>query len=54
VMKQGEVLQIGTPTELLNSPAHPYVSQLVEMPRLRADRLEQLLRGGRGPGQCDG
>merc|ERR1711965_863198 len=23
VMKQGEVLQIGTPTELLNSPAHP-------------------------------
>jgi osmoprotectant transport system ATP-binding protein len=54
VMKQGEVLQIGTPTELLDSPAHPYVSQLVEMPRLRADRLEQLLRGGRGPGQCDG
>ncbi|MAV52713.1 MAG: glycine/betaine ABC transporter ATP-binding protein [Gammaproteobacteria bacterium TMED260] len=53
VMKQGEVLQIGTPTELLNSPAHPYVSELVEMPRLRADRLEQLLRGGSGPGQRD-
>ena len=44
VMKQGEVLQIGTPYELLNEPAHEYVREIVEMPRQRADRLEKLLR----------
>lgn len=44
VMKGGEVLQIGTPYELLNNPAHDYVQEIVEMPRQRADRLEKLLR----------
>lgn len=53
VMKQGEVLQIGTPTELLNFPAHPYVSELVEMPRLSADRLDQVLRGEDGQRRRD-
>ena len=50
VMKEGKLLQIGTPTELLNEPAHAYVSELVEMPKLRADRLDQVLRGGREAG----
>ena len=45
VMRQGELLQIGAPSELLNAPAHPYVSELVEMPKLRADRLDEVLRG---------
>ncbi len=44
VMKEGEVLQIGTPYELLHKPAHPYVREIVEMPKRRADRLEKLLR----------
>ena len=44
VMKAGEVLQIGTPYELLNEPAHDYVREMIEMPRQRADRLEKLLR----------
>ena len=44
VMKEGCVLQIGTPKQLLNHPEHDYVRKLVDTPRLRADRLEQLLR----------
>lgn len=44
VMKNGEVLQIGTPAELLNQPRHDYVRQIVEMPKRRADRLEELLQ----------
>ncbi|MDP6535805.1 MAG: ATP-binding cassette domain-containing protein [Gammaproteobacteria bacterium] len=44
VMKEGEVLQVGTPRELLNNPAHDYVRDIVEMPKRRADRLEALMR----------
>ncbi|MDG2140235.1 MAG: ATP-binding cassette domain-containing protein [Gammaproteobacteria bacterium] len=43
VMKNGEILQIGTPNELLNYPSHEYVRKIVEMPKKRADRLEQLM-----------
>ena len=43
VMKDGEVLQIGTPRQLLNQPEHDYVRDIVEMPKRRADRLEQLM-----------
>ncbi|MDA1370777.1 MAG: ATP-binding cassette domain-containing protein [Proteobacteria bacterium] len=43
VMKDGEVLQIGTPSELLNNPTHEYVKKLVEMPRRRAEHLERLM-----------
>jgi osmoprotectant transport system ATP-binding protein len=45
VMKSGEVLQIGTPYELLNHPQHDYVRDIVAMPKRRADRLEQLIAG---------
>ena len=45
VMRQGEVLQIGSPSELLKRPADPYVQKLMEMPKRRADRLEQILGG---------
>ena len=44
VMKGGEILQIGTPAELLNYPDHDYVRKIVEMPKKRADRLEELMR----------
>tara|TARA_B100000745_G_scaffold84461_2_gene52877 strand:+ start:121 stop:885 length:765 start_codon:yes stop_codon:yes gene_type:complete len=43
VMKKGEILQIGTPRELINSPAHEYVKKIVEMPKRRADNLEKLM-----------
>jgi osmoprotectant transport system ATP-binding protein len=44
VMKNGEILQVGTPNELLNYPSHEYVRKIVQMPKKRADRLEQLMR----------
>ncbi len=44
VMKDGSILQIGTPSELINAPQHDYVRKLVDTPRLRADRLDKLLR----------
>jgi osmoprotectant transport system ATP-binding protein len=51
VMKSGQILQIGTPTELINSPAHQYVEEIIAMPRQRADRLEKLLHGHSGDAQ---
>lgn len=44
VMKEGRVLQIGTPHQLLTVPAHEYVREIVEMPKRRADRLEKLMQ----------
>ena len=44
VMKSGRILQIGSPKELLNHPEHDYVKKLIEMPRRRANRLEELMR----------
>ena len=29
VLKEGHLLQIGTPTDLLNAPAHDYIVQLL-------------------------
>ena len=49
VMKQGKVLQIGSPTELLNAPSGPYVRKLIEMPKRRADRLDQILQADSHP-----
>jgi osmoprotectant transport system ATP-binding protein len=43
VMKDGKILQQGTPHELLNSPADEYVSQIVDMPKRRAEMLERLI-----------
>ena len=44
VMKDGQILQIGSPKELLNHPEHDYVKRLIDMPRRRASRLEELMR----------
>ncbi len=43
VMKDGQILQLGTPYELLNSPADDYVSQIVDMPKRRAAMLDKLM-----------
>ena len=42
VMKAGEVVQSGTPHELITSPATPYVSELMEMPKRQMQQLESL------------
>ena len=44
VMRDGKLLQTGTPRDLLNRPDHDYVRELVELPKRKADRLEALLR----------
>jgi osmoprotectant transport system ATP-binding protein len=43
VMKDGELSQIGTPSELLQQPSDDYVESLVGIPKERADRLEALI-----------
>jgi len=43
VMKTGELLQVGSPVELLNQPQHAYVEEILALPKRRADQLEQLL-----------
>lgn len=44
VMREGVVLQVGTPHELLTEPAHDYVREIVAMPCKKAQRLEELMR----------
>jgi len=44
VMHKGELLQLGTPQEILARPAHPEVSALLETPRKQAARLEGVIR----------
>ena len=43
VMRKGQILQMGPPKELLNRPEHDYVRELIELPRNRASRLEELM-----------
>ena len=43
VMRKGQILQMGPPKELLNRPEHDYVRKLIELPRNRASRLEELM-----------
>ena len=43
VMRKGQILQMGPPKELLNRPEHSYVRKLIELPRDRASRLEELM-----------
>ena len=44
VMKDGALLQIGTPNELLANPADDFVRALVDTPKKRARRLAEVLR----------
>jgi osmoprotectant transport system ATP-binding protein len=44
VMKDGALLQIGTPNELLANPAGDFVRALVDTPKKRARRLAEVLR----------
>lgn len=43
VMREGRLIQAGTPRELLQQPSHPYVEDLMQTPRRQLGRLEQLI-----------
>jgi osmoprotectant transport system ATP-binding protein len=45
VMREGELVQVGTPRELLSAPADEYVEQLLEMPRRQAHVVAELIGG---------
>jgi osmoprotectant transport system ATP-binding protein len=46
VMDAGRLLQVGTPDELLRSPADDTVAELMDTPRRQAASLESLLHPG--------
>jgi osmoprotectant transport system ATP-binding protein len=45
VMRSGRLVQVGTPRELLASPADDYVARLMGTPRRQAESIERLLHG---------
>jgi osmoprotectant transport system ATP-binding protein len=45
VMKDGQIVGTGTPTELMSEPGHEYVRTLMAMPKRQADRVERIARG---------
>jgi osmoprotectant transport system ATP-binding protein len=49
VMEQGTLLQVGTPQELLRSPADATVAELMETPRRQAEIVDRFLLGGSEP-----
>lgn len=46
VMSGGEIVQLGTPHEMLTRPEHPYVEELMQTPLEERTRLDALLKGG--------
>lgn len=46
VMKDGKMLQVGTPRQLLNAPEHEFVQKMIALPKQRADSLEELMESG--------
>jgi osmoprotectant transport system ATP-binding protein len=45
VMRDGRLLQLATPRELLQKPADEYVERLIETPRRQAELVERLWHG---------
>jgi osmoprotectant transport system ATP-binding protein len=45
VMRDGRLVQIGTPRELLQSPADGYVESLMDTPRRQAELVEGIIEG---------
>jgi osmoprotectant transport system ATP-binding protein len=44
VMREGRLVQVGTPQQLLDAPADDFVATMIDTPKRRADRLAQALR----------
>jgi len=49
VMREGRLVQLGTPRELARKPADDYVRSLLENPRRRTERLANLMAPGDAP-----
>jgi len=47
VMDAGRLVQVGTPRELVRSPASAYVEQLMDTPRRQAGAVDELLEDDR-------
>lgn len=45
VMKEGQIVEHGSPSELMNNADHAYVKSLMAMPKRQADRVEHIARG---------
>lgn len=45
VMAKGEIVETGTPHELLNDPKSDYVRELIDVPRRQASEVERLAAG---------
>jgi osmoprotectant transport system ATP-binding protein len=46
VLHEGRLVQIGTPAELMQSPADEYVRRLMHTPRRQAALVDELIAGG--------
>jgi osmoprotectant transport system ATP-binding protein len=42
VMAKGEIVEVGTPHDLLNNPKHEFVRELIDVPRRQAEEVERL------------
>jgi osmoprotectant transport system ATP-binding protein len=45
VLKDGSLLQVGSPRELFDAPAHEYVERLLSTPRRQAQAISELTSG---------
>jgi ABC-type proline/glycine betaine transport system ATPase subunit len=45
VLRNGRIAQVGTPAELVTSPADDYVERLLDAPRRQARALSELAGG---------
>ena len=47
LMRDGRLVQVGTPSELFKHPADDFVRMMIESPRRRAQALNRVMREGR-------
>ncbi|HVP83916.1 MAG TPA: ATP-binding cassette domain-containing protein [Rhizomicrobium sp.] len=47
VMREGEIVEVGTPRDLLNDPKNEYVRELIDVPRRQASEVERLAEARR-------
>jgi len=46
VLRQGKLIEEGTPKKLMSAAETDYVRELMQMPRTQAERLHRLMEGG--------
>jgi len=48
VLNEGQIVETGSPHDLLSGARHPYVRDLMAMPQRQADRIHALIKAGPG------